>query len=216
MPAFHILASVASNVNSSPNSSTFSVNPLLHRDPSAAPLIHSHAPLSHTAWLWKEGLAPIPEGYAVPRYIPAVVAVPHTPAAFAGATLTSLGVQGESAGASARISTSHGQQGSRAALLGSGGSTQVTPLAAFHHGSLSFQQCLTNSHHAALQSHNLGSHVGIMRVSLAYSLCFSFHLIFRLDRYLDQLHNQVCFRVIVFYLQVSASLLGVEIYCLLF
>ena len=43
MPALHILASVASNVNSSPASSTFSANPLLHRDPSAAHLVHSHA-----------------------------------------------------------------------------------------------------------------------------------------------------------------------------
>ena len=51
MPALHILALVASNVNSSPALSTFSVNPLLHRDPSATPLIHSHAPLNYAAWL---------------------------------------------------------------------------------------------------------------------------------------------------------------------
>ena len=89
--ALQLLATVASSRHLSPVLSTFLVNHLLQWAAPVIPSLHSESYVSHMAWLRREGLAPIPEGYAVPSYMQAVLEGLPTSAVLGGVASTLLG-----------------------------------------------------------------------------------------------------------------------------
>ena len=110
LPNLRLLATVASSKHLSPASSTFSANSLLWRGVSEASLVHAHSCTSHATWLPKKGLAPIPEGYSVPGYMPVASGGLPSAAVLGGVPLASLARQEDVAGASMRDTALHGQQ----------------------------------------------------------------------------------------------------------
>ena len=110
LPDLCLLTTVASSKHLSPASSTFSANSLLWRSVSEAPLVCAHSRTSHATWLAKEGLAPIPEGYSVPGYMPAAPGGLPSAAVLGGVPSASLAWQEDVAGASMHDMALHGQQ----------------------------------------------------------------------------------------------------------
>ena len=166
-------------------------------------MVCAHSHTSHATWLAKEGLAPIPEGYSVPGYVPAASGGLPSVVVLGGVPLASLAQQGDVAGASVHDTALHGQQsttlhGQQSTTLHGQQSTtlhgqqlltshgqqfktlhgqqyktshgqqfltslgllsshvgvdmHVTPLAAYSHGSPSFEQRLTGTQHAILHT----------------------------------------------------------------
>ena len=148
-------------------------------------MVHAHSHTSHATWLAKEGLAPIPEGYSIPGYVPAASGGLPSVVVLGGVPSASLAQQGDVAGASVRDTALHGQQSTTLhgqqlltphgqqfktlhgqqyktlhgqqfltslGLLSSHVGVDVTPLAAYSHGSPSFEQCLTGTQHTILHT----------------------------------------------------------------